>query len=77
MGITYSECFYVALGIQHAMRLRRIVICVLPGTTNLFPHFLIISRIFVNILLNTNVCLDFPYNFCLRDFLFEKELSEI
>ena len=30
--ITYSECVCVALGIQHAMRMRRILICGLPGT---------------------------------------------
>jgi len=27
VGITYSDCVSVALGIQHAMRMRRIVIC--------------------------------------------------
>ena len=26
MNITYSECVYVALGIQHAMRMRDIII---------------------------------------------------
>ena len=35
---TYSEGAFVALGIQHAMRMRRIVICSLPGSTVFFAH---------------------------------------
>jgi len=31
--ITYSECVYVALVIHNAVRMRRIVICCLPGST--------------------------------------------
>jgi len=34
--ITYSECLSVALGIQHAMRVRHIVICDLLASTIIF-----------------------------------------
>ena len=40
ISITYSECEFIALVIQYAMRMRHVVICVLSGS-NIF--FYIIS----------------------------------
>jgi hypothetical protein len=45
-NITYSECVYLALVIQHAMRMRSTVICTLPGSTIFFSHYLINGMIF-------------------------------
>jgi len=36
ISIIYSECVFVCLGIQHAIRMRHVVICGLPGSTILF-----------------------------------------
>ena len=33
INIAYSQCAFVALAIQHAMRIRHVVICGLPGSS--------------------------------------------
>ena len=45
MSITYSERVFVALGIQHGMRMRRIILLSVPPY-NIFPHYLINGTIF-------------------------------
>ena len=39
---------FIVLGIHHAMRMRRIAVCGLPGSTILFPHYLIDGTLFEN-----------------------------
>jgi hypothetical protein len=57
----------VASGIQHAMRMCHTVICGLPGSAVIFPHYHI-RRDFRNEVLEHRMCFDFLYNFCLEHF---------
>jgi hypothetical protein len=41
MSITQSVCAFVASGLQHAMRMRQIIICGLPRLTVFLTHYLI------------------------------------
>jgi len=60
--ITYSECVSVALVMQHAKRMRNILLShVASPTLQYFPHYLINFR--KKGYLPGFVCSDFPYKF--------------
>jgi len=75
MIVTHSECVFVALGVQHATRIRHVAICALPRSTIFSPHYLTNGTIFEGggiIYWTQNVCFDFMYNFCLKHFRFQE-----
>jgi hypothetical protein len=76
VSIAYSECVFVALGIQHAMTLRYIFICGLSCSL-IFPHYLINGTTFDENLLNIKYVLFLHTNIFLKNFSFQRELSEI
>jgi hypothetical protein len=78
-NITYSECVFVALVIQHAMRMRRIGMSSLAFkavqklcTLTHKLHDFRVKKSFEH-----KMCSDFLYNFCLKHTSFQEELSEI
>ena len=58
-SISYCECVFVALGIQHAMPMPHIVICGLPPLYNIFFHIMSQTARFLNKKrsININICL--------------------
>jgi hypothetical protein len=59
----------VALVIQHAMRMRRIILSsVTLVALQYFPHYLINGMIFGKNVIDHTMYFDFLYNFCLKRF---------
>jgi len=81
LSITYSECvcMCVALGIQRAMRMCRIIFssvaCPVLRYSSTFSHKR--QDFWKKNYWTQNVCFDFLYNFCLKHLSFQEELSEI
>jgi len=73
MSITYSECVFVALVIQHAMRMRHIVIYGLSGCTTFF-HIISYDTVFgkKGYWTSNTVCLIFSTNFFWDIYHFKK-----
>jgi hypothetical protein len=67
ISITYFECVFVALGIQHAMRTRRIVIRGLPDSYDIFPPFLT-KRFSKKKIFYIKCALWFPLQICPKNF---------
>jgi len=67
---------FVTLDIQHAKRMRRIIICDLSIST-VFSHIISYTVFEKKKVIEHEMCFDFLYNVCLKHVSFYEELSEI
>jgi hypothetical protein len=72
-NILYSDCVFVALVIQHTMRMHRIVICGL--TIFFFSHYLITARLSEKIFIEHKMCLSIFSKTFVRNISHSKENS--
>jgi len=68
ISVTYSECVFVALGIQHVIPMRHIFVCALPLST-VFFHISHKRKNFSEYVIEHKKCFDFLYEICLENFL--------
>jgi len=71
MSITYSECVFVALGMQHAIRMRRVINCGLLGCI-MFLH-IILQKVQLSgkkKVIEHKMCFDFLCKVCLTHLSF-------
>jgi len=70
------ECASVASGIQHAKRMRRIILALWPAWLyHIFPHYLIHGRIFGKMVIEHKICLEFLYSFLFKAFLILRRIQ--
>ena len=73
--ITQPVCVFVGLGIQHAMRMRHILICGLSGCAILSHIISQSARFSKRKVIEHETCFDFLHNFCLKHFSFSTDVS--